>query len=390
MFQLQQLKISFENLASDAWAKIRKLLPIWGFPAILISLGLIFLVIQVAVTAGGASKPAKAYKPEWNRTVNEAAGDTEQAVQAAAPPAALSSASSSAVLTIPTTTPVQGSTAVDSVASLSPGSAVPGPNAVFVFKCYGRAHGVGMCMDGVHYRAEAGQDYHQILNYYYTGITLSKIDDSMPVKVKGHDGAVRTMSMHDYLMKLQEEPNDSPMEELKCLYVAARTYVLSCRVRNKHQGYDVCSSGDCCQAFDENKSVANYPNNNAAVEATAGEIMTSEGQPIIAAYCGSCGGHTDNNEDVWGGSPISYLRGKPDSYCAQSPRFVATKEISTGDLSGRVGVGELKLVDLSDRTPGGRVRTAKFVGSSGTKNMTGKALAEMFGFRTPRIEYSFR
>ena len=279
-----------------------------------------------------------------------------------------------------------------STAALSNGTSVPSADATFVFKCYGRAHGVGMCMDGVHYRALDGQSYKTILNYYYTGISFSKIDDSRQVRIMGHDGQIRTWSMHDYLQHLQEEPNDSPMEELKCLYVAARTYALSCIARNKHtaQGYDLCSSGDCCQACDENKNVAAYPNNNKAIEETAGEIMTYNGQPIIAAYCGSCGGHTDNNEDVWGGAAIPYLRGRPDSYCSKSPRYITVKEMSVREFQGKFGVGDLKLVDLSDRTPGGRVKNARIVGSAGTKSITGAALEQMLGFRGLRIEYSFR
>ena len=265
---------------------------------------------------------------------------------------------------------------------------------VYDFLGYGRAHGVGMCMDGVHYRSEAGQGYRQILNYYYTGIAISKVDDNMPVTVKGRDGQVRTLSMRDYLFHLQEEPNDSPMEELKCLYVAARTYLLSCRLRGKHasQGFDVCSSGECCQAFDENKNVAAYPNNNAAVDSTAGEIMTYNGAPITAAYCGSCGGHTENNEDVWGGSPIPYLRGKPDDFCWKSPRFAWKARFTKSELEARLNsrsdtaIGALYVMDLADRTPGGRVRTARLVGSSAIKRVPGSVIQGLLGFSNTKFD----
>jgi SpoIID/LytB domain protein len=194
--------------------------------------------------------------------------------------------------------------------------------------------------------------------------------------------------MHDYLHHLQEEPDNYPLEELKALYVAARTYTLSCIARNKHsaQGFDICSSGECCQAFDENKNVANYPNNNAAVDATAGQIMTYNGQPITAAYCGSCGGHTENNEDVWGGSAIPYLRGKPDDYCHNSPRFAWSASFKKTDVEARLNsrsdtaIGSLYVMDLSNRTPGGRVKTARLVGSSGVKSVPGSTLQALFGF----------
>jgi SpoIID/LytB domain protein len=291
--------------------------------------------------------------------------------------------------------PVQGATAAapePAAPGLSNGANVPGQDATFVFKGYGRAHGVGLCMDGVRERANAGQTAMQIVNAYYTGVSLSDVDDSQPIRVKGRDGGIHTLSLHDYLCHLTEEPEDYPAEGLKVLYLAARSYTLSVIARGKHKsaGYDICSSGSCCQAFDENKDLSKYPNNIAAVKATSGQVLTYNGTPIIAAYCGSCGGHTDNNEDVWGGTPIPYLRGRPDGYCSRSPRFLTTKEMSVRDVAARFGVGELQLVDLSDRTPGGRVKTAKVVGSAGTKSISGKQLQDMCGFRTTRIDYSFK
>ncbi len=265
---------------------------------------------------------------------------------------------------------------------------------VYYFSGTGRAHGVGMCMDGVYYRAKEGQDYRTILSYYYTGIAFSATDENRPVRVKGRDGQIRVWTMHDYLHHLQEEPDNYPMEELKALYVAARTYTLSVIARNKHtaQGFDICSSGDCCQACDENKNIPNYPNNNAAVDATVGQIMTYNGQPIIAAYCGSCGGHSENNEDVWGGSAIPYLRGKPDSYCQYSPRYSWNATFRRSELEARLNsrsdtaVGILYVMDLSNRTPGGRVRTARLTGSGGVKSVPGSTIQGLLGFQSTKYD----
>jgi SpoIID/LytB domain protein len=265
---------------------------------------------------------------------------------------------------------------------------------IYYFSGTGRAHGVGMCMDGVYYRAKAGWKYRDILNYYYTGITFSTTDEYRPIRVKGRDGQIRVWSMRDYMYHLQEEPDNYPMEELKALYVAARTYTLSCIDRNKHtaQGFDVCSSGDCCQACDENKNIANYPNSKAAVDATSGQIMTYGGKPITAAYCGSCGGHTENNEDVWGGKPMPYLRGKPDDFCKFSPRFSWTVTFPKSELEARLNsradtqVGELYALDLSNRTPGGRVRTAQIRGSAAIKTVSGGTLQTLLGLPSTKFD----
>lgn len=386
LFILRDLKLRAGNLASDVFARFKKALPVWGFPMLFILFGLIFLVVQIAIADKGPPKVEHPYKPEWNATVlDESPKPSKEDLQAAAAPASAPVAAQAA--------PVQGTSVTnESTPALSNGSEVPGPSAIFVFKDYGRAHGVGLCMDGVRYRALAGQSALQIINAYYTGVTVQQTDDNRPIRVKGHDGAIRTLPMKDYLYHLAEEPEDFPPEGLKVLYMAARAYTLSVIARGKHaaQGFDICSSGECCQAFDENKNLAANPNNIHAVDATSGQALFYSDQPIIAAYCGSCGGHTENNEDVWGAPAIPYLRGKADSYCSQSSRYCTTKEISAKDLSSRLGVGEIKLIDLSNRTPGGRVKTARIVGTGGTKNMSGKALGDIFGFRSTRYEYTFR
>ncbi len=374
-------------MVSALLRRIKDAIPFWGFPVIILLIIAITLAIVVLVSGNGKRKTT--YSAEglesrysfhrWDESEHGPVDPGLQAQASSAPPEA------------PATTPVvQGASASSS--ELSSGTDVPGPDAVFVFKAYGRAHGVGLCMDGVLYRALAGQSYLDIINYYYTGVTIGQTDEGQTIRVKANDGSIHNLPMNEYLYRLVEEPDDYPREGLKVLYTAARTYTLSVIARGKHksQGFDICASGDCCQAFDPNKSVSNYPNSVAAVNATAGQVILYNGSPIDAAYCGSCGGHTENNEDVFGNEPLPYLRGKPDDYCSQSPRFSTTKEISVSDLQGHFGVGELRLVDLSDRTPGGRVRNAKIVGSGGTKTIKGKEFASILGFKVTRIDYTFK
>ena len=274
------------------------------------------------------------------------------------------------------------------------GASGTGGDPYIYFSGRGRAHGVGLCMDGVKYRAVNGHSYRDIISHYYTGISFGRVDDSQPIRVKCRDGRIRTYSLKDYLYQLQEEPESYPFEGLKVLYVAARTYALSCIAREKHaaDGYDICSSGNCCQAMDENKDLSKYPNNCAAVDATAGEVIMYDGKVITAAYCGSCGGHSDNNEDVWGGSAIPYLRGKPDSYCWQSSRYAWSAQFRKSEVEARLNsredtaIGELYVMDLSDRTPGGRVRRARLVGSLAIKEVSGGVIASLFGLQSNMYE----
>lgn len=376
--------------------KSKELLSFWGFP---LAVGLVVIVTLslLLAFAGRSAGPEVRYEPVSERPRYMLAEELASSQQQGLPAAGTSEPNDPGASGQGAGTAASPPAYLTSAAApLSSGSEVPGQDSVFVFRGYGRAHGVGLCMDGVLYRAQAGHSCMDIINYYFTGVSIGRTDETRPIRVKCRDGVVRTYPMNEYLYRLAEEPDSWPAEGLKVLFLAARTYTLNVIDRGKHagSGYDICSSGNCCQAFDANRDLSKCPNSIAAVNATAGQIITYNGAPITAAYCGSCGGHTENNEDVWGGQAKPYLRGKPDSFCSRSPRYCAVLDISAAQLrsklgSAGVGVGDLKLVDLSDRTPGGRVRNVRIVGTGGTRTMKGADFARMLGLNT-RLEYSFR
>ncbi len=101
---------------------------------------------------------------------------------------------------------------------------------------HGRGHGVGMCMAGVYYRAMRGEQYHDIIRAYYTGVSFSQVSDDMPIRVLCRDNVVRTYPLKEYLYRLQEEPDSWPTQGLRVTMVGARTYALSCIARGKHAG----------------------------------------------------------------------------------------------------------------------------------------------------------
>jgi stage II sporulation protein D len=109
----------------------------------------------------------------------------------------------------------------------------------------------------------------------------------------------------------------APMESLKAQAVAARGEVLSyLGARHLADPFKLCSEVHC-QSY---KGLSREdPRTNAAVEATRGEVMFEadslggEWRIVDARYSSSSGGHTENNEDVWGDQPHPYLRGRPDA-----------------------------------------------------------------------------
>lgn len=115
----------------------------------------------------------------------------------------------------------------------------------------------------------------------------------------------------------------APMEALKAQAVAARGEILA-KIGTRHPGepYLLCAEQHC-QAYKGEKG--EHPATDAAVAATRGEVpFAREGGPLVdAVYSAVCGGHTENNEAVWGGPPNPSLRGVPDFAAAvHAPRFV--------------------------------------------------------------------
>ncbi|MER3587065.1 MAG: sporulation protein, partial [Mastigocladus sp. ERB_26_1] len=91
---------------------------------------------------------------------------------------------------------------------------------------------------------------------------------------------------------------------------AARTYALYERGRQRNNPiYDLGDSPDRWQIY---KGVISESRNTyAAVDATAGQVLTYNNQIILSVFHACSGGHTENVEDVWL-SKEPYLRAVPD------------------------------------------------------------------------------
>lgn len=258
------------------------------------------------------------------------------------------------------------------------------------FLGHGKGHGVGMCMSGVYFRGQRGESYRTMIPYYYQGVDFGTMDDNRPIRVLCRDGLVRTYSMRDYLYGQGEEPDNWPQEGLRVLAIAMRTYAVSVMNRGKHaaQGYDICSSGACCQAFDETITPSQRPNTVAAVNATAGIIITYEGAPIVAAYHGCCGGYTAGADEVWGGSGYPYWKPVPDDSCVGANGHDWTVTVSWSDLEAQLNanantaVGTLYGFSVLAYGKSGRVTRIRVEGSAGNKDVSGSLFAEVIGLPT--------
>ena len=122
---------------------------------------------------------------------------------------------------------------------------------------------------------------------------------------------VNVVPLEDYVRGVvpnELSPGGWPqLEALKAQAVAARTYAVSNLGRFAAQGFDL--TPDTRSQVYGGRSTE-HPLTDRAVRETAGRIATYRGVPINALYTSTCGGRTEDAENIFGGPPVPYLRGR--------------------------------------------------------------------------------
>ncbi len=124
---------------------------------------------------------------------------------------------------------------------------------------------------------------------------------------------IGVISLEDYLKGIAEVPRQWPLEALKAQVVAARTYALSHMAypdpTGAELGYQLCST-DACQVY-RGLGVADGPYGTGwqrAVDATRDQVLLYGGRPADTLYFSTSRGVTLGNDQVFGSSPLPYLR----------------------------------------------------------------------------------
>lgn len=209
---------------------------------------------------------------------------------------------------------------------------------------------------------------------------------------------ITELGMQHYLYGLGEMPSSWPMEALKAQAVAARTYAVE-KIARIGQSRVPCGCGMFSSTLDqayvgfEKEGGPGGERWKAAVDATDALVVKVNDKPIEAYYHSSSGGHTENNELVWGGAPRSYLRGVPDPWDA-GPHHSWTVRFNRVDLQNRLrarpetDAGELEGVELVPPFGvSGRVLAwaspsqggVRLKGSSGEKRISGSKFRQALG-----------
>lgn len=128
---------------------------------------------------------------------------------------------------------------------------------------------------------------------------------------KGTLTVVNVIPLEDYVRGVvpnELSPGGWPeLEALKAQAVAARTYAVSNLGRFSAEGYDL--TPDTRSQVYGGRSTE-HPLTDRAVLETRGRILTYKGAPVNALYTSTCGGRTEDGENIFGGAPVPYLRGR--------------------------------------------------------------------------------
>lgn len=194
------------------------------------------------------------------------------------------------------------------------------------------------------------------------------------------------------------------IEALKAQAIIVRTVI----VRNirafggngclKYKNADICTDGHCgsFMTIDDLKKKwgTEFKNNwqkiEKAVEDTEGKIITMKNKPIDARFHATCGGATENSENVEGNKTL-YLRKVLCDYCKKSPYYKNSLEISLEEIEKKLNIKTLKtssvkgpvidgIMEDVKRDEAGRVVSVTI----GGKKLKGVEIMKLLGLNSTR------
>jgi len=233
-------------------------------------------------------------------------------------------------------------------------------------------------------------------------------EEGAVVRLYRHDtGEVEKIPLDDYVTGVvaAEMPAEFPTEALKAQAVVARTYIvkrmLAGGVSNScHPGADTCDDPAHAQAWLPRSALKErwgtlkyyhyYYKIRMAVDDTAGETVTFQGQPIDPVFHSSCGGHTENSEDVWKFA-VPYLRGVECPYDAP-PEPVRSVTMPLDGVEKALGVtlsataasGGAGLFQVVETTASGRPKTVL----AGENRISAADMRQKLGLRSTNFTWN--
>jgi stage II sporulation protein D len=202
--------------------------------------------------------------------------------------------------------------------------------------------------------------------------------------LRGGDGEiVNIVDLEEYLYSVvsREMPSSWPPAALEAQSICARTYVL--QRSDPRRAYDLVPS-ELDQRYDG--IIGETPASVAAVDSTAGIVLSFNAGFAQVAYSSCCGGHTESSADAWGNAAIPYLEGVVCTSCSDSPNYRWNRTLELDTIAARMPValsplGTLQDVRVTARDPSGRARTFELVTDRDSVMVGGSAFRRAVGSR---------
>lgn len=192
-------------------------------------------------------------------------------------------------------------------------------------------------------------------NRRYRGVFETTLDET------GAGGllVVNELDIEHYVASvLPAEYPFTELEGVKAQAIVIRTYAITASLGGKSEYSLRDDTGSQVYRGIETETELS----RAVANMTAGATVLYHGSVIEAVYSSHCGGHSADNEDIWGTAPIPYLRGRKDPYDHEAPVAEWSSSADVNDvhvrLSNHFGK-QVKAIDVTDRGTGKHVREVK-------------------------------
>ena len=177
---------------------------------------------------------------------------------------------------------------------------------------------------------------------------------------------INYVGLEDYVKGVlpYEIDPDWPAEAQKAQAVCARSFALGTSKHNEY--YELCNTTNCQVYLGANRATAA---SDAAVDATRGQYLTYNGEPVIGYFFSSDGGATEDAVNVWGGD-YPYLQGKEDPYETHDSSWTETftaEEIRQKLLNAGYTIGTVANVEVTKRTDTDNVNEVTVTDTDGHK-----------------------
>jgi stage II sporulation protein D len=188
---------------------------------------------------------------------------------------------------------------------------------------------------------------------------------------------INEIPLEEYLKSVvkSETGRDWDLEALKAMAVVARTYAINQKAKNGQFKYDITST-TLHQVYNGDVQDERI---TEAVKDTEDEILTYQGVPIEAFYHSTCGGHTEDPEEVFGKS-LPYLKGQ-EVKCELSPLAVWARTIPLAEFGEALGLSGVKDVRIKSYTRTGRVREVEISADNGLTIFKATDLRRILGWK---------